>query len=299
MPQLHLLLERVFNVPHMCTDGKLSIILAVVADHSNLTMEVPDALFYTGQESDSAKDTGPMTVDAGVATIPIRGTMTRRVSGLRPSSGMVGYNQIADMVDMAHKDNSVRQIALNIDSHGGEGAGAMELHDYLRGMSHRKPMTAVVGGNALSAGYLLACAADSIVVPEYSNVGSIGVVMAHRDVSQLLAKEGVKVSYIYAGKHKVDGASTEPLSDSAREQAQKRVNVMYDAFVDRVASARGISADSVRATEALIFDGRDAIGMKLADRIANEREALDTLKKQPALTVSIPKVNVPSLKGVR
>jgi len=293
MHQLHLLLERVFNVPHLCTDGKLDTIIAVLAERANLTMEVPEALFFTGKEKEPAADTGPMRINAsGVAEIPVRGTLTRRVSGLHPSSGMVGYNQIADMADMAMSDPSVRQLAFNFDTHGGEGTGAMELHDYMKSMRGRKPMTSVVGANCLSAGYLLACATDRIVVPELSNIGSIGVVMAHSDISQALAKEGVKVTYVYAGKHKVDGASTEPLSDTARAMAQKRVNMLYDAFVQRVAESRGISADAVRATEALIFSGRDAIGNSLADEVANERDALAALKQQPAtLRIKVPTVS--------
>lgn len=292
MHHMHLLLERVFNVPHLCTDAKLSTILAVISNRANLMLEVPDALFSTGDEKRDMERLGPMTIENGVAVIPARGTFARRVGGLRPSSGMVGYNQIADMADMAMADKSVRRVVLNIDSHGGEGTGAMELHDYISSMRGRKPITAVVGSNALSAGYLLACAADEIVVPALSNVGSIGVVMAHHDESALLAKEGVKVTYIYAGAHKIDGASTAPLSDGAKAEAQKRVDAMYNAFAERVARARGLSIEAVKNTEALIYSGTDAISKSLADRVANERETLHSFTKPQALTVTVPSVSL-------
>ena len=292
MPTIHLILDRVFNVPHLCTDGKLSAILEVVTSRADFAVELPEVLFSTGTEED-AKETGPMKIADGLALLPMRGTFTQRVGGLHPSSGMVGYNQIADMYDIALADKSVKHIAFMLDSHGGEGSGAIELYDYMNGLRGKKPTTAIVNTNALSAGYLMACAADKIVMPEFGKVGSIGVVMAHMDRSEQLKKEGVKVTYVYAGKHKIDGAGSEPLSEAARAEAQTQVNAMYDAFTSRVAASRGISQDAVKKTEALIFSGRDAISMSLADELAGERQALASVKARASASrwqVTVPKI---------
>ena len=43
---------------------------------------------------------------------------------------------------------------------------------------------------------------------------------------------------------------------------------MYDLFVDHVAQMRGLDADAVRATEAALFFGDDAVASGLADAVA-------------------------------
>jgi signal peptide peptidase SppA len=289
--QLNHLLERVFNTPHLCTDAKLQAVIEVLCGAAGISVQLEPVsmLDSTGREKEKVGQ-GPMTIEDGVAVIPVRGTMTGRVAGLKPDSGMVGYNQIADMMDIAKNEPTLRHIAFAIDTHGGEAAGAFDLHDYIMSARGSVPMTAVLDSNALSAGYLLASACDEVVIPEFGHAGSIGVVMAHREYSGMLAKEGIKVNYIYAGSHKIDGAPTEPLTDTARTEAQSKVDALYDAFVTRVATARGMDSQAVRDTQALTYFGKDAIGKLLADRIATEREAMASIKMsaKPRTLITVP-----------
>lgn len=296
--ELHLLMERVFNVPHMCTDAKLDAIITVLMDHIGVQhvslLSLRDA---TGDEQKPV-NVGPMVIADNVATLPVRGTLVSRVSGLHPSSGMAGYNQIADMYDQAQADPKVKRIVMPIETHGGEAAGAFALHDYIMEHKGRKPTTAVVDSCALSAGYLLATACDQIMCGECSRLANIGVVMAHRDMSQAMEKAGIKVTYIYAGKHKIDGAPTEPLSDEARAHAQTTVDRLYDGFVSRVASARHVDSEEIRKTEALILPGSDAIRMSLADGLGTERTVIRDAKQAAArVTLNVPKVLVPTMRG--
>jgi ClpP class serine protease len=289
--QLNHLLERVFNTPHLCTDAKLQAVIEVLCGAAGITLHVDPTqrLDATGHEKDRV-DTGPMTIEDGVAVIPVRGTLTAREYGLHPDSGMVGYNQIADMMDIAYQDATLRHMTFVYQTHGGEADGAFDLHDYIKSMRGRVPMTAVLGSTALSAGYLLASAADKVTIPEFGEGGSIGVVAAIRDVSERMAKEGIKVTYIYAGSHKIDGAPTQPLTESAKKEEVYKVGALYSAFVTRVATARGISEESVRATEALTYFGKDAIGKSLVDSIATEREALAAIRQsaKPRTMITVP-----------
>jgi signal peptide peptidase SppA len=289
--QLNHLLERVFNTPHLCTEAKLDAIIEVLCKQAGVTIELADkpAADATGREKEPVY-MGPMTLQDGVAVIPVHGTMTGRVSGLRPYSGMVGYNQIADMMDIAHGDASLRHLVLSIDTHGGEASGAFDLHDFIMSMRGKVPMTALCAPTALSAGYMLACACDEVVIPEFGHAGSIGVVMRCRNLSGLMAKEGIQDEYIYAGKHKIDGAPNGPLTPQARAEAESKVMALYNAFCPRVAVARNITEQSVRDTEALTYFGRDAIDKSLADRISTEREALAEIKKsaKPRTLITVP-----------
>jgi len=76
--------------------------------------------------------------------------------------------------------------------------------------------------------------------------GSIGVFTAHEDLSKALAKEGIDVTLISAGKFKVENNPFEPLTDEGKAVLQARVDEAYAAFVKDVARGRGVSVADVR-----------------------------------------------------
>lgn len=183
-----------------------------------------------------------------------------------------GYEYIYEAIARGLADPEVEEIVLDIDSGGGLVAGCFEMCDDVRAhpMRAMKPITAVASGNgAYSAAYVAFCMADSGrgVVEPSAGTGSVGVVTMHVDYSKALKDDGIKVTYVFAGKHKVDGNPYEPLSDSTKERWQKRVERIYDLFVAQVARGRNLTEEAVRETEALTFDSQESIEKKFADRV--------------------------------
>ena len=133
---------------------------------------------------------------------------------------------------------------------------------------------AVVDDRACSAAYALAAACDMVYVSRTACVGSVGVVAYHEDRSAADSMAGVRIEYVYAGKHKIDANPHEPLTDQARVAVQAEVDRLYDLFAETVAACRGLSVDAVRATEAGIYFGADAITAGLADRIGTISDAI-------------------------
>ena len=107
-----------------------------------------------------------------------------------------------------------------------------------------------------------------------AQVGSIGVVMMHMSIEKALKEFGVKVTYIYAGKHKVDGNPFEDLTDDAKAAFQESVKRSYDSFVSLVSRNRGMDASAVRKTEAAVFDAEEAQSLGLIDAVMPARAAL-------------------------
>src|SRR5262249_57857251 len=129
-----------------------------------------------------------------------------------------------------------RGVILDIDSPGGEATGAFGFYETLRLARGRKPIVAVVNDMAASAAYGIAAQADEIVISPSSMTGSIGVVMVHMDHSKELEKKGRTPTLIFAGDHKVDANSFEPLSPGVRADLQKEVDGIYGTFVESVAA---------------------------------------------------------------
>ncbi|KGH27757.1 capsid protein [Comamonas testosteroni] len=189
----------------------------------------------------------------------------------------------ADMEDaMAHPD--VHAILQVYDTPGGEVAGAFEYGQRIFDMRGRKPIVAIADGMAASAGYLGASAADEVVITTTGYVGSIGVVMRHVDFSRALANEGIQVTHIFAGSHKVDGNPYEPLPVAVREHLQADIEGLYTMFVQAVSKHRGLNEQAIRDTGAAVFRGQAAISAGLASRISTTDSLITELSARRART---------------
>jgi len=264
------LAARLFGVPLAIHRPKLDVILSVLGARIGLTdMVVP---------ADYAPTTRPLSPATGkVAVIPIHGTLVRRTSGLEAVSGLASYTSIAAQLDAALASPEVAAILLDVDSPGGESGGVFDLADRIRAGVQVKPVWAVANDMAFSAAYALASAASRVFVARTGGVGSIGVIAMHIDQSVKDAKDGVRYTAVFAGERKNDLNPHEPISDEAHAVLKAEVDRVYDLFVETVARHRGLDADAVRATEAGLFFGPDAVGAGLADAVGGFDDALSQL----------------------
>lgn len=225
---------------------------------------------------DLAKPRPPYSVVDGKAVIQVTGSLDKSPSLLSWLFGGSSTTEILANFEAALTDDSVDGIVLNVDSPGGAVDGTKELADAIFNARGKKPITSYVDSNAMSAAYWIASAADKVIAPDTARVGSIGVYMTHMDVSQRLQTEGMKPTYIYAGKYKVAGNSTAPLSNEDKDYLQGFVDKYYSLFVESVARNRGVSVKTALSNMAdgRVFIGSDALDAGLVDKIGNFRMAL-------------------------
>lgn len=243
----------------------------------------------------------PYKVKDGTLHIPVKGVLLHNYP-YAVGSWATGYAYIRKAMERGLADPQVVRIAFDINSGGGEVAGNFDLVDWIYEQRGLKPMWAFVDEHAYSAAYSIASAADHRVMPRTGGVGSVGVVTSHMDVSKVLDEHGVKITFIHAGKHKVDGNPYEPLADDVKERIQVRIDGLYGIFTSTVARNLGIEEEAVRATEALTFSAEEAVSIGFADDVKAIDEALagfsgfsatpgeivmsdDTIKQQEAAQV--------------
>ena len=257
------LASRLFGTPLLIHPPKLDVILSVVGPRMSLATvsDMPPMDMAAFQRP--ARTAPP----EGIAVIPIHGSLVKRALGMDAASGLTSYSEIASMLDAALADPQVRGILLDIDSPGGEASGSFELSRRVREVAAVKPVWAVANDAAYSAAYALAASAQRLFVTETGGVGSIGVIALHVDQSVKDAKDGYRFTAITAGAHKNDYSPHEPLSDTARTELQGEVDRLYTLFTDHVAAMRGLDIGAVRATEAGLFFGNQAVTQGLADGV--------------------------------
>lgn len=214
----------------------------------------------------------PYIVRDGILQIPVKGILLHDFP-YALGSWATGYAYITKAVERGLKDDNVKGIAFLVNSPGGEVAGCMDLADKIFAARDKKPMRSFAAEHAYSAAYPIASAAHKVIITRTGGVGSIGVVTMHVDVTKALENAGVKVTLIYAGKHKVDSYSYKELSEAARERIQARIDKLYDVLVSTVARNRGMDEKAVRKTEALTFSADEAVSNGLADGIGSLEDA--------------------------
>ncbi|MBN2568138.1 MAG: S49 family peptidase [Deltaproteobacteria bacterium] len=273
-----LVMSRIFNVPLMIHEPKLDVILWALKDRLNIDMDetavqaAPEKYHLSAEAKNASRDRG---IDPkNIAVIAVHDVLVNRHSLMLSYSGMTSYLYIRSAFRKAMANNDVAAVVLHIDSPGGEVAGAFETAKEIHDARGTKPIIAAIDEHAFSAGYMIASAADSIILPASGGVGSIGVIAKHIDQSGYNEKEGFKVTTIYAGARKNDSSPDQPLTEEAYGTIEGIVRHHYDIFTKEVARNRGMDEAAVRSTEAALYFGKKAIDAGLADEIGNLDDAI-------------------------
>ena len=203
--------------------------------------------------------------ESGIAIIHIHGAVGKLLTDFERMLGMTDYDDIAEQVADADTNPNINSILLHIDSPGGTITGLPELAAKLRNVS--KPLVAYTEGTAASAAYWIASQADSVLLSESAEVGSVGVYVALLDQTEYLRNMGLKVNAVSAGENKLDYADFKPLSEEARERLQANVDKWHTRFKEEINNKRNVPEASMTGQT---YEGLEAVEASLADGVVND-----------------------------
>ncbi|MBV9654586.1 MAG: signal peptide peptidase SppA [Acetobacteraceae bacterium] len=205
-------------------------------------------------------------------------------------TGIISDNRkLNQAIDALAKDTRVPAAILFINSPGGSVSGGEGLHDVLARLAAKKPLVAVMGGTAASAGYMIAMPAARIFARESTLTGSIGVLLETGEISGLLGKLGIETEAITSGPLKDQPSFTKPLSPEGRQVLNGLVMDMYEQFVAMVAAGRHLPPERVRAlADGRAYTGRQALPLGLIDQFGGEPEARDWLAREKGVAADLP-----------
>ena len=189
------------------------------------------AFAVSGQSGDEATPSA-FSKKRQIARVTLEGVITENRDQLR---------LLQQLADAKH----VEAVVLYINSPGGTTAGGEALYEAIRKISDKKPVVAQFGTVATSAAYICGLATDQIFARGNTITGSVGVIFQWAEVSELMAKLGVKMNEIKSGPLKATPSPFQPLEEEGR-----------------------------------VFSGREAVRFKLADQIGGEAEAVKWLEEE-------------------
>lgn len=260
--------------------------LTSLADSLQHLADMPEAASARAGAS-RAEDNPPYRMDGSLAIVPVTGTLTKnglRFWGLDLLTSMRG---ISAALRRAEADPAVRAILLDVDSPGGSVDGIEELAGAVAAVGAGKPLYAYADGLMASAAYWLSCGAREIAAPATAEVGSIGVVMMHREVSKALDEYGVKYTVIAAGHYKAAGNSVEPLSDEMRAYLQSGIDDVYELFLQAVEQGRGVSREkALTMADGKIFIAGEALKAGLIDRVCSRAAFISHIKESTIMNLA-------------
>src|SRR5574337_101391 len=255
----------VLTGPWAIQPDKLLEIQAIYAAHARgERADLPAIAARLGRPLDNSQNNRGYQMAGDVAVVPLSGVLAKKMNLFADISGGTSTEVIGAAVRAAAADPKARAIVLAVDSPGGTVDGTQALAATVRAAAGAKPTVAWVDGQAASAAYWVAAAADAIYAGAATDVlGSIGVVATHKDISAAEAQMGVKTTEIVAGKYKRAASQYAPLSADGAASIQAKVDELYAIFIADVARYRGVSTEQVLADMA---DGRTFMAAEAIDR---------------------------------
>jgi protease IV len=216
-----------------------------------------------------------------VAIITIEGTIMH-------SDGFAKWQ-----IDQAAKDPDVKAVVVRVDSPGGTVTGSDYLYHHLKMLrdgennGRKVPLVVSMGGIAASGGYYLSMAAgdvpDTIFAERTTWTGSIGVIIPHFTIADLLESWKIQDDSIVSGPFKELGSPTQKLSPemAKKEHAilQGLVDQTFDQFKEVVSEARPQLANNkeafATATTGQVFTAKQALDLGLVDKLGFLEDAVN------------------------
>ncbi|MGN5955866.1 signal peptide peptidase SppA [Sphingobacterium lactis] len=200
--------------------------------------------------------------------------------------GQIGGDKISRELRQLRLDDKVKAVVLRVNSPGGSALASENIWREVDLTKKVKPVVVSMGDYAASGGYYISAAADSIFADPTTLTGSIGVFGMIPNFQKLFnEKLGVHFDAVKTAKFAdMDVDMDRPLTEEEKTIIQGGVNKIYQVFMKRVADGRKLDVAYVDSIgQGRVWTGKQAVDLKLVDRIATLDEAVKAAAKKAKL----------------
>ncbi len=207
------------------------------------------------------------------------------VTGESDEGGFGGNQEIASQTFIKHlrearENDNVDAVLLRVDSPGGSAVASDAIWEEIQLTRQEKPVYCSMSDLAASGGYYIGMACDSIFAHPSTLTGSIGVIMAIPNLSELFDNIDMNFDTLSTGEAALFMDPSRPFRD--KDMAKLRIlgEGMYHRFVRRVAEARNKDFEATRAlAKGRVWTGEAALQHGLIDGLADFKESIEIVKR--------------------
>jgi protease-4 len=184
-----------------------------------------------------------------------------------------------EKLEKYRKSSSVKAVVLRIDSPGGSVGASQEIYTEVKRLAAKKKVVVSMGTVAASGGYYIAVPAHKIVANPGTLTGSIGVLMEHVEVNELLKWAKVSAEILKSGELKDVGSALRKMNPEERDLLEQILHNLHHQFQKAVAEGRHIPLEEVeKIGNGRVYTGEQALNLKLIDQFGNLEDAVDVAK---------------------
>jgi len=181
-------------------------------------------------------------------------------------AGQVGGDGLSRELRRIRGDAKVKALVLRVNSPGGSAIASERIQRELALFGRSKPVVVSMGTVAASGGYWIATAGTRVFAQPNTITGSIGVFSLVPNIAGLAKTNGITFDTVKTGRYADLFSLARPRNADEMAVLQRGTDAIYAAFIDRVATARKLSPDSVRAiAEGRVWSGAEAMRIGLVD----------------------------------
>ncbi len=228
-----------------------------------------------------------------VETVVIPGKPQQKIAAIHIDGIIDGRTSrwLKTQLEAAEKDPAVRGVILHISSPGGAVAASDRIHYEITRFKERtrKPVVAFMQSIAASGGYYAAVAGDTLIAEPMTITGSIGVIMNHMIIKDLLEEKlGISPVVIKQGDRKDWPSLFNEITEEQKHYLDERIILpAYERFVQAVYEGRRdiLTESQVRElADGSIYTASDALDAQLIDAIGYFDQAVETVAQAANLT---------------
>jgi len=201
-------------------------------------------------------------------------------------SGMIDDRQWSTFkrqIDMTRADDNVRGLIVRVSSPGGLISSSDRIYnELLRYRSDaQKPTLAFMEDIATSGGYYTALGCESIMAEPTAVTGSIGAVMYHFAIEELLEQKlGITPTVIKSGERKDWPGVFKELTDEQQQYIEdKLITPFHERFVEVLEQGRETldMEQALALSDGSIFNAQEAMDKELIDSIGYLDDAVEVI----------------------
>lgn len=200
-------------------------------------------------------------------------------------AGTIGGDTLADLIQRARENDTIKAVVLRIDTGGGSGLASeiIRREVEITRMSG-KPVIVSMGSTAASGGYWIAAGADEIWASPTTITGSIGIFGAFATFEKSLASLGIHNDGIGTTKLADAFNPGRPLNPLVKDVMQQVIEQGYRRFVKTVAEGRNMSPEDVeKLAQGRVYTGSAAVKLGLVDKLGSLSEAVSSAAARAGL----------------